>query len=49
MKTIEEKIIELLDTVVNDRGLFNEVRKLLKEEGITEEQYENVIENINNK
>ena len=48
MKTLQEKIIELLDTVINDRGLFNDVRRLLKEEGITEEQYEEVIERINN-
>lgn len=49
MKTLQERIIEILDTVVNDRGLFNDVRKLLDEEGITENQYEGVIQNIADK
>lgn len=46
MKTLQERIIEILDTVVNDRGLFNDVRKLLDEEGITENQYEEVMQKI---
>ena len=46
MKTLEEKLIEILDKVVNDNGLFNEVRKELEEQDISEEQYESVLQRI---
>jgi len=49
MKTKKEIIIEVLDQVINNHGLFNEVKSLFKEFGITEIDYDEVMEEIENK
>lgn len=49
MKTLQERLFEIMDDVINNNGLFNEVRAKLKEENISESDYEKVIEEILNK
>lgn len=42
----KDELIDILDSIINELGLFNEVRNKLESYGFSEDSYDNIIENL---